>query len=102
MEDRKSYIDKLANQLKEWDDQLIELEGKVEKTRAEAKAELLKQIEALKVKKAGAESKLSQIQEAGEEAWETLKQGFEEGWKDIRGAFANVWSKFSDKDEPKA
>jgi hypothetical protein len=44
MEDKKSYLQKIADQLKQWDQEIDELKAKTITAKAGSKAEILKQI----------------------------------------------------------
>lgn len=94
MEDKQSYLDKLALQLQKWDDELDALKLKAESAKAEARVELQEQITELREKKAAAQSKLKSLQEAGDEAWDEIKAGAEKSWTEIRGAFDRAFAKF--------
>ncbi|HDP98830.1 MAG TPA: coiled coil domain-containing protein [bacterium] len=94
MEDRKSYIDKLSAQLKEWDAKLDEMESKAKWAKSELKENLAEEIEALRSKKEKANNDLKKLQQGGEGAWEELKQGVEKSWDEMKNAFENAFSKF--------
>jgi len=94
MADRKAFIDKLAAQLKEWDDEIEKLETKAQKARSGAKAKYKKQIRELRKKKASAQDKLEEVKEAGEEAWEQVKSGAEKAFNEMKNVFQAVLSKF--------
>jgi recombinational DNA repair ATPase RecF len=94
MEDKKSYLQKMADQLKQWDTEINDLKARVKKTRAESKTELLNQIDELHKKQANAHSKLKQLQEAGDDAWDEIKSGVERSWNEFKGAFSNASAKF--------
>ncbi len=94
MEDKKSYLQKLADQLQQWDVELDELKARAGKAKAESKTELLNQVEALRMKKETAQNKLKQLQEAGEGAWDDMKAGIEKSWTELTGAFSNAFAKF--------
>jgi hypothetical protein len=96
MEDKQSFLQKLATQLQEWDTEIDELKVKAHLAKADAKDELNKQIEDLRVKKEAAQVKLKQLQEVGDEAWDELKAGAEKSWTELRGAFRSAMSKFFD------
>ena len=93
MEDRKSYIGKMAAKLKEWDDEVQKLEAKADKAKADVKAEYRQRIEELQSKKEEAQQKLNKLQEAGEGAWEDLKGGVEQSWKILGDAVKSARSK---------
>lgn len=94
MEDRKIYIDKMAAKLKEWDDEIRKLEAKANAAKAVIKADYQRQITELRRKKDEAQQKLTQIREAGEEAWEELKVGLEQSWKTLGDSVKHVLAKF--------
>lgn len=96
MQDKKSYLEMLADQLRVWDTEIDELKVKAHLAKADAKDELAKQIEELRIKKEAAQSKLQQLQEAGDEAWDDIKAGVEKSWTEMKGAFRSALSKFTD------
>lgn len=96
MQDKKSYLEMLADQLRVWDTEIDELKVKAHLAKADAKDEFAKQIEELRVKKEAAQSKLQQLQEAGDEAWDDIKAGVEKSWTEMKGAFRSALSKFTD------
>lgn len=100
MENKKSYLQRLAEQLQEWDTEIDELKVKAHLAKADAKDELQKQLEELRVKKETAQSKLKLLQESSDDAWDDVKDGVEKSWKELKGAFASAIAKF--KDDQKA
>ncbi len=92
--ERKEFIQKLTAQMKEWDAELTKLEAKAQKTIAEAEGNLKAQIDLLKQKKANAGTKLKDIEQAGEGAWEELKSGAEIVFEELANTFKSVLSKF--------
>jgi len=94
MEDKKSYLQKMADQLKQWDREINDLKARVSKARAESKTELLNQIDELHKKQENAYGKLKQLQDAGDDAWDEIKSGLEKSWVEFKGAFSNASSKF--------
>ena len=96
MQDKKSYLQMLADQLREWDTEIDELKVKAHLAKADAKDELAKQLEELRVKREAAQGKLQQLQAAGDEAWDDIKIGVEKSWTEMKGAFRSAMSKFTD------
>jgi ABC-type phosphate transport system auxiliary subunit len=94
MEDKKSYLQRIADQLKQWDHEIEELKAKAIAAKAESKAEILKQIEELRLKKKTAQGKLIQLRKAGDEAWDTMKSGLERSLSEFKGAFSKSVAKF--------
>jgi DNA polymerase IIIc chi subunit len=94
MEDKKSYLQKMADQLKQWDREIDELKAKTATAKAESKTEILKQIDELRLKKKTAQEKLKQLREAGDGAWDMMKAGLERSLSEFRSAFSNAAAKF--------
>jgi multidrug resistance efflux pump len=95
MEDKKSYLQNLADQLHHWEVEIDELKTRAGRAQAEAKAGHLNQIDDLCMKKEAAQSKVKQLQEAGDEAWDDMKAGVEKSWAELMGAFAEAFAKFA-------
>jgi len=93
MEDKKSYLQKMADQLKQWDTEIDELKAKAIKAKAGSRTELLGQIDKLRAKKETAQDKLKQLQAAGDGSWDEMKAGLERSWKEFKGAFSNASAK---------
>jgi TolA-binding protein len=81
-----AYTSKLNAQLKEWNAKVDELRVKGQNATAEAKAQLNKQLEELAAKRSAAEKKLKELQSAGADKFQMLKQGVDQAWQDLRGA----------------
>lgn len=91
---RKAYEEKLDAQLEEWDAQIALFKARADKSKAEAKIEYYKTIEALQHKQDEARKKLNELKTAGDEAWEDLRTGAEKAWDEIKAAFHSAASKF--------
>jgi len=61
MEDKKSYLQHQADQLSKWGAEIDELKAKVDKTKAESKSDLIKQIDELRVKTETARDNLIRV-----------------------------------------
>jgi len=91
---RKAYEEKLDAQLKEWNAQIALLKAKAENTKADAKIDYYKTIEALEHKQDEAKTKLQELKSSGDEAWEDLKAGAENVWTELKTAFQSAASRF--------
>lgn len=90
---RKAYQDKLEAQIKERAAKLEVLKAKAEQAEASAKIEYHKHIEAVSAKYEAAQTRLRELKEAGEDAWESLKTGAEKAWTDLKEAVENAAAK---------
>jgi DNA repair exonuclease SbcCD ATPase subunit len=95
MEDKKSYLQNLADQLNQWDVEIDELNGRAGRAKAEARTEHLNEIEGLRAKKEAAQSQMKQLQAAGDDAWDDMKAGVEKSWTELTDAFASAFAKFA-------
>jgi ElaB/YqjD/DUF883 family membrane-anchored ribosome-binding protein len=95
MEDKKSYLKRMADQLSKWDAEINELKRKAEKAKTDSGSDLQKQIKELRAKKKIVQDKYKQLQETGDEAWNELKTGFEKSWTELKVTFANATAKFN-------
>lgn len=93
MEDKKSYLQKLSDQLRQWDTDIEALKAKAGKATAESRTELLHQVDELRAKKKTAQGKLKQLQAAGDGAWDEAKVGVEKSWAELKGAFSKASAK---------
>ena len=91
---RKAYEERLDAELKEWNAQIALLKARADIAKAEAKIEYYKTIEALQHKQDEAGTKLHELKNAGDEAWEDLKTGAEKAWEEVKTAFQSAVSKF--------
>jgi len=85
MEDQNSYLQKLADQFRQWDAEIDELQGMACMADADARKELLNQIGELCAKKKTAQ--LKHLQAAGDETWDDMKAGVENSGRNSQARF---------------
>lgn len=93
-EERDAYVQKLKAKLDEWNAEIDILAAKAEQAEAEAKIEYHKRLEDLRAKRGELEEKIAELQQAGEGAWEDLKQGLENSWDILKISFSRAKSEF--------
>lgn len=96
MSDKEYYQQKLQAQLDEWKAELEKLKARAGGARADAKHEMSQHIEALEGQVERGKAKLSELLEASDDAWESIRDGVETSWKSLRSAFRDAASKFKD------
>jgi hypothetical protein len=92
--DKKSYMQKLADKIVEWDKKIDELKIQGNEAASVMKEDYTKMAADLKVKKKDAEEKLKQLKSVGGEGWEELKKGAELAINDLSEAVNKALSKF--------
>ena len=95
--DKKSYMQKLADKIVEWDKKIDELKNQGNEAASVMKEDYIKMAEDLKVKKKDAEEKLKQLRSVSGEGWEELKKGAELAINDLSEAVNKALSKFKKK-----
>jgi chromosome segregation ATPase len=94
MSTKNEYIEKLAAQLKEWSAQIDLLAAKAENAQASAKLEYAQEVDELRAKQQEASGKLEELENANNEAWESIKETADKVWYDLKAGVDTVASKF--------
>ena len=94
MNEKELYQQKKQAQLDEWKAEVDKLKAQASGASADAQLELNKQIEALEGKIEEGKTKLAEIADASEDAWESIKEGVESAWDSIKSAFSDAAAKF--------
>jgi uncharacterized coiled-coil DUF342 family protein len=91
---KEAYEKKVAAQLDEWKSEIDKMKAKADKADAEAKLEYYKQIDGLRSKQKAAQEKLTELKNAGHEAWEDLKSGVDLAKDSVGEALKSAASRF--------
>jgi len=96
MSTKDQYVEKRQAEIDKWNTEIENLEAKITEFGADAKAKLEHEehMVALRQKRDEAKAKLAEIQAAGDDTWEGLKDGLEHTWTSIKNGFEKVTSKF--------
>ena len=103
MEEKKSFLEQIADQLNKWDKQIEDFTETVlkkkDEIREDVKTEYNKRIDDLKVKKDEFVTKVDEIKKSSDSAWTSLKSGIEKAASELKNSFVEAKNQFS-KDEP--
>jgi predicted nucleic acid-binding Zn-ribbon protein len=94
MEEKKSYLQKMAEGLEQLDAKVSELKAKAAKAGEDAKVEIDKRVSELTAKQQEAREKLQELKEAGAEKWESLKGRAEKAKDNLEEAVTKILGKF--------
>ncbi len=94
MDKKEEFRKKLEAQLKEWKAKIDDLESRGVKFTSEAKTELMREIEELRQKKGIVKEKWNEMQKAGGDSWDTMKEGVEKAAAELKGALNRVIARF--------
>jgi len=90
MEQKKSYLSKMADQLKRIDKDIKELRNKADSVSVRTREEYNFVIADLKARRNTIEEKIKTAQSAGSEAWDTLKGGLDTSYNEFVKAFSDA------------
>jgi len=96
-EKRDAYVERLKNQLDEWNLEIDRLEQTANVVKYEAETEARDRIARLRGKRDEFESKLKEVRAAGEDAWEILKDGVERAQTELKQAFDDAKTHVTDR-----
>jgi len=95
MSKRKTYIEKMEKQIRQWDKEMDDLLAAAGKTKTKLKGEYKSAIAKIDTRKAAAVKHLEELRESGEDSWEDLKKGFENSWKELRSSIERAKARFN-------
>lgn len=91
---KQAYVEKLEAQVREGTAKIDQLRAKTDAAKADAKLEYQQQIDHLQNQKNQLRGKLNEIKQAGEGAWESLRDGVAAAVNDLKAAVDRAMSKF--------
>ena len=91
---KDEYTRKMHSKLDQWGAEIDALSAKADQAGAEARVEYHKQIADLHSKKDKARNQLTELENAGENAWEDMKSGVEAAWDSVGEAVNSAKSRF--------
>ena len=94
MTDKELYQQKMQAQLDTWKAEVDKLKARASGLSADAQLEMGKHIDTLEGKIEDGRAKLSELSQAGEEAWGPLKEGVESAWDTLKSAVSDAAAKF--------
>lgn len=94
--EKDKYVEKRKAEINKWNDELSDLDARIEAAGADAKAKLehKEHVAVLRQKRDEARAKLKEIEVAGDDRWEGLREGLENTWTNIKYGFEKVKAKF--------
>ena len=94
MSEKEQYKQKMQAQLDEWEAEGGKLQAKASGASAETQLEMNKDINALNGQIEHGKTKLAEIADASEDAWESIKDDVDSAWDSLKSAVSDAKAKF--------
>ena len=98
-EEKRSYEEKIQAQLDEWRDDIDRLKERAKHVSVESKLKYQESIDKLELRMKEGKSKLKDLAESSDDAWDSIKDGAESIWDTMKVTFREVKEKFRDDEE---
>lgn len=95
MSTRDAYVAKIKAQIDQWNAEIDKFQALARQAAADVRIDYEEQIANLKGRRAALEERLANLQQAGDDAWEELKDGTEKALMSLKDALAKARSRFS-------
>lgn len=96
MDEREQYRRKAQAQLDEWTADLEKLKARASGASAEARLQMNEQIKELEGKVEESKVQVAELSETSDEAWELVKERFDSAWESVKSAFSDAAAKFKE------
>jgi len=91
---RDVYVKKLKEQLDRWNADISKLEAKAKQPLAGMKEAYDRQLKELRERRNLLQQQMADIQKAGDQAWDQLREGSDKAWKAMEESLKKAWSVF--------
>lgn len=91
---RQAYVEKMKAKLDEWNADIDKLEARAASAREDVQIGVQRHLDELKAARADATRRLKELQDAGLDAWESVRHGAEAAWDDMAKAFREAADRF--------
>ncbi len=93
MNDKELYQQKMRARLDEWNAEVDKLKAKSSGASADVQLDVNRQIKLLERNIDEGKAKLAEITAAGEDAWESIKEGVESAWDALKSGVTDAAAK---------
>ena len=94
---RDEYIERMKQQIDDWNAKLAKWEVEVQKAQANVKARYAVQITELRKQRDEALKRLNETRDASQAAWMQVSKGAEEAFKTMQTSFEAAWAEYKKK-----
>ncbi len=95
MTTQEAYVEKVKSKIDQWNAEIEKFQAKARGAAADARIEYEEQVAELKDRRDTLREKISDLETAGEQAWDDLQEGTEEALGRVEAAFARARERFT-------
>ena len=99
MSEKQSFIDRVRQQLEDWDYQIDRFEHRAEDLGKELEGKARAKLQEFRDRRADLEKRLKELEDKSEHALEDMKDGIEIAWDGLKTGFFAARSEFEDDDK---
>lgn len=94
MNDKELYMRQLQARIDEWKADVDKFKAKASGASADVQLDMNQQVRVLERRIEDGKVRLSELAEAGEDAWESIKDGIESAWDSLKSAATDATARF--------
>ena len=94
MNDKELYMRKLQARIDEWKADVDKFKAKASGASADVQLDMNQQVRVLERRIEDGKARLSELAEAGEDGWESIKDGIESAWDSLKSAATDASARF--------
>jgi uncharacterized coiled-coil DUF342 family protein len=95
---KELYQKKMEAKLDEWNARIDELKAKAQQADAEARIEIMDQVEALRQNRDSFREKLEALKETGGDAWKDIQTGLDNAYSQMKASIERAMGRFGSPD----
>lgn len=94
---REEYVERMKQQINEWNIKLGQWNAEVQKAQGNVKAQFEAQMKILEKQRDEAVKRLNETRDASQAAWIEMSKGAESAWKTMQSSFEKAWGELRKK-----
>ncbi len=94
MTEKNAYIEKTKAQLDQWNAEIEKLKAKADEAQADTRIRYQDEVAKLQQRRDHAREQLAELQTAGDDAWDDVKDGFEKAWGSLSESLHKARERF--------
>jgi len=98
--DRDAFVATLKSKLDQANEQLDELEARLQEVNADVRQQYQQEMDGLKARRDAYKQRAQELEAAGSDAWMDLRSGLDEAWQNLTDALEKAKTRFEKFPQP--